>query len=62
MIVRKFVFTLLLALLYVSTALAWQGKVVRVVDGDTIVVLNGQNKQIKIRLYGIDRVHPLVAG
>jgi endonuclease YncB( thermonuclease family) len=54
MIVRKFVFTLFLALLYASTALAWPGKVVRVVDGDTIVVLNGQNKQIKIRLYGID--------
>lgn len=30
------------------------GKVVRVIDGDTIVVLNDANVQIKIRLEGID--------
>ena len=30
------------------------GKVVKVADGDTITILNSQNKQIKIRLYGID--------
>lgn len=30
------------------------GKVVRVIDGDTIVVLNDLNVQIKIRLEGID--------
>lgn len=29
-------------------------KVVRVIDGDTIVVLNDRNEQIKIRLEGID--------
>lgn len=30
------------------------GKVIKVADGDTITILNSQNKQIKIRLYGID--------
>ena len=30
------------------------GKVVKVSDGDTLTVLNSQNKQIKVRLYGID--------
>ena len=30
------------------------GKVVKVADGDTITILNSENKQIKIRLYGID--------
>ena len=30
------------------------GKVVRVADGDTITVLDAQNTQNKIRLYGID--------
>ena len=30
------------------------GKVVKVADGDTITILNSRNKQIKIRLYGID--------
>lgn len=30
------------------------GRVVRIVDGDTIVVLNEQQQQVKIRLEGID--------
>jgi endonuclease YncB( thermonuclease family) len=30
------------------------GKVVRVADGDTIILLDAQNKQTKIRFYGID--------
>lgn len=30
------------------------GKVIKVADGDTITILNSENKQIKIRLYGID--------
>ena len=30
------------------------GKVIRVADGDTITILNAENKQTKIRLYGID--------
>ena len=31
-----------------------RGTVIKVSDGDTISILNYQNKQIKIRLYGID--------
>jgi endonuclease YncB( thermonuclease family) len=31
-----------------------QGKVIRVSDGDTIAVLDSQNRQYKIRLAGID--------
>ena len=54
MMTRRFIFLSLLALLYASTASAWPGKVVRVVDGDTIVVLDNKNQQVKIRLYGID--------
>jgi micrococcal nuclease len=30
------------------------GKVVRIADGDTITLLDENNKQVKIRLYGID--------
>lgn len=30
------------------------GKVVNVADGDTITILNDENKQTKVRLYGID--------
>lgn len=31
-----------------------RGKVIRVADGDTITILDEDNTQIKIRLYGID--------
>ena len=54
MMTRKFIFLFLLALLYATSAFAWPGKVIHIVDGDTIVVLNNQNQQVKIRLYGID--------
>lgn len=30
------------------------GKVVRISDGDTFVLLTANNKQVKIRLYGVD--------
>lgn len=30
------------------------GKVVRVADGDTFTMLNNVNKQVRVRLYGID--------
>lgn len=33
---------------------AWPGEVIRVSDGDTIVVLTEDKEQVRIRLYGID--------
>ena len=36
------------------TAYAWSGMVVGVTDGDTIKVMGSHNKQVRIRLYGID--------
>ncbi len=42
----------LLLILALSTSFA--GKVTKIIDGDTIVVLTGNKKQIKIRLEGID--------
>jgi len=40
-------------ILYSSLCWAWEGKVVRVVDGDTIVVAH-HGKRVRVRLYGID--------
>ena len=37
-----------------ATAADFQAKVIHIADGDTITVLNDANKQIKIRLNGID--------
>lgn len=37
-----------------SLALAWEGSVVGVSDGDTITILNDNKEQFKIRLSGID--------
>ena len=56
MMIKTFRFALVLLCLFLSTAIAqaWQGKVVRVIDGDTVIVLNIDNQQTKIRLYGID--------
>ncbi|MFD2960152.1 MULTISPECIES: thermonuclease family protein [Olivibacter] len=31
-----------------------KGKVIRVADGDTITILDSDNTQVRIRLYGID--------
>lgn len=36
----------------VALIINYQGKVIRVIDGDTIVALNVQNQQIKVRLEG----------
>ena len=51
-------FLAVLFLILPRPALAWEGKVVRVSDGDTITVEraapNGGAEQIRIRLYGID--------
>ena len=48
----------LLALLFVivsaSSAWSWQGLVVRVLDGDTIEVLNCNDKIVRIHLYGVE--------
>lgn len=42
-----------LLLAFSTPSYAWQGKVVGITDGDTIKVLRN-NKQVKIRLHGID--------
>jgi endonuclease YncB( thermonuclease family) len=45
---------LLLALAVHATAATLAGRVVSVSDGDTITVLTAQNRQVKVRLSGID--------
>ena len=53
---RKIYFLIVLFLafiLYSSLCWAWEGKVVRVMDGDTIIVIH-QGKRVRVRLYGID--------
>ena len=45
---------ILVILLWPLTAHAWTAKVVSVTDGDTIKVVNTEQLQVKIRLYGID--------
>jgi endonuclease YncB( thermonuclease family) len=49
----KRLFLLLAFCLLPSLSLAWSGRIVGVTDGDTLTVLRGQ-KQVKVRLYGID--------
>jgi endonuclease YncB( thermonuclease family) len=44
----------LVVLLFAVPAFAWQARVVAVADGDTITVLDADNRQTKIRMYGID--------
>src|SRR5680860_721565 len=48
----KLLSIILLLLLSVSTS--FTGKVVKITDSDTIVVLTADKKQVKIRLEGID--------
>lgn len=50
---KVYIIGFLLAI-FVNCLTPISGKVIRVVDGDTIVVLTSQNQQIKIRLEGID--------
>ena len=51
----KLLFTFLFIILHLPTpAWAWEGQVIRVTDGDTIVVINEDREQVRIRLYGID--------
>jgi len=42
-----------LLLVLTDTARAWQGEVIKVLDGDSLVVRRGK-KKVEIRLYGID--------
>lgn len=46
--------TAVLLLLLLTQITSFKGKVVKITDGDTIVVLDDKNKQIKVRLEGID--------
>jgi endonuclease YncB( thermonuclease family) len=50
----RYLIIILTILVSASISFAFQGKVVRVIDGDTIVILNIDNEQTKVRLYGID--------
>ncbi|HEX7954161.1 MAG TPA: thermonuclease family protein [Burkholderiales bacterium] len=45
---------LLLALAVHATAATLAGRVVGVSDGDTVTILTAQNRQVKVRLSGID--------
>ncbi|WP_165078066.1 MULTISPECIES: thermonuclease family protein [unclassified Desulfovibrio] len=55
---KSFVFGLCIAALVmaltVQAAEILSGKVVHIADGDTVTILTGGNRQVKIRLYGID--------
>lgn len=48
----KLISTLFISL--ILSIISFQGKVIKITDGDTIVVLNEKNEQIKVRLEGID--------
>jgi len=52
--VKRLLFLLLLLLPALTPAETLSGRVVRVVDGDTVYVLDGAKNQHKIRLGGID--------
>ena len=48
------IFVLAISLASASTAAELAGKVVHIADGDTLTILDAQNTQHKIRLFGID--------
>lgn len=51
----KFVILILLTFLsQICIGQTLKGKVIRISDGDTITLLDSANKQIRVRLYGID--------
>ena len=52
--IRILSFLALLAVISTATAEITTGKVVRIMDGDTVVFLDQSNTQHKIRLAGID--------
>lgn len=47
-------FLLLFSSTYLFSKNIIQGRVIKVTDGDTITLLTGNNRKIKVRLYGID--------
>jgi endonuclease YncB( thermonuclease family) len=50
----KFFISTIIFLILTTSSLAFEARVVSVADGDTITVLDADNTQIRIRLYGID--------
>lgn len=54
MLKRLSLLTVIILLTGFQDARQFTAKVVRIIDGDTIVVLNNSNEQIKVRLEGID--------
>lgn len=51
---RKLILTLLFLLPILLSAQNLKGKIIRVSDGDTVILLDSENTQHKIRLNGID--------
>lgn len=51
---KKAILALLFLLPILLSAQGLTGKIIRVSDGDTVVLLDSDNNQHKIRLYGID--------
>lgn len=49
-----FLFLLLFSAFVLPASYAWEGRVVKIADGDTITVLAPGNRQVKVRLYGVD--------
>lgn len=44
----------LVVFLLAGTACAWQGRVVKVLDGDTVQIMNCHGKSVRIHLYGVE--------
>jgi endonuclease YncB( thermonuclease family) len=53
-LIPAIIFFILLPSFALAAEPSYTARVVSIADGDTITVLNADNRQIKIRLYGID--------